>query len=439
MWFLWLISLTSSFEIPLQPVHSPYPGLIRPTSTYQALYQNLSIYELPLQNFVNVPCTQLQYSGTVYLGTPLQAFSLIFDTGSSWTWVNDINCGENCHSSAVFDRNTSSSFVSANTTVSLGYGTGSGTAEKAWETMALGPNGEGRVRNQTILLMQSSMDFHGMQADGILVSDTQGLGFNELSDGEFTLMDNLKRENVISEAVFAIYMNDVGMMMLDKKEANLSSSISIGGWNLTKYATSEITWVRAYTSIGHWLVRVESVTFGDSLLADSFQPAIVDSGTSLLVAPVLQLWELMGRLASEEEWMDLGGLWAFQCDGVENFPELKFDIEGHIFSIPASMYLHHVSNLCILLMSEMQGFDLWILGTVFLRAYYTIFHMDYHEIGFATSINYPPKSESEGIFSVILLGIGILIVAILVVLAGICCCRAKTKKNDSNEGEYRQF
>ena len=161
-----LLIPASSFEVQIQPVAHPY-------RRFREAFKYLSAFQTPpellLENFQNVRATQLQYRGTLFFGSPPQGFELIFDTGSSWTWVNDVSCGPLCHSAKSFNRSESTTFEKNGTMVSLRYGTGAGEAEMATETLALFSDGSGQVTKQTILLMKRNSGFTGMQADGILV------------------------------------------------------------------------------------------------------------------------------------------------------------------------------------------------------------------------------------------------------------------------------
>lgn len=392
MWVFLLPSLVLGLEIPLQPVLSSLRH--QPSAHLRSFQSYNDTYDLSLSNYLNVQSKQLQYSGTLYLGTPLRPFGLIFDTGSAWTWVNDVKCGEKCHAAQFFDRNSSSSYQSAGSVVHLAYGTGSGKAERGWETVALGPDGQGLVQKQGILLMQESRDFTGMQADGILVRPIQGLGFNSLSDGEPTLIDNLKSTKAISSAVFAIYLSDVDLMF--QRISPYDSVITMGGWD-EKYAQSDFTWVRVFSSIGHWIVRLDSVSLGSSSLSQHFQPAIVDSGTSLLIAPSAQYLGLLKQICEGQTCVSLGFLVGVYCpEGPTEFPDLVFTIDGKEFSLPASAYLKEMGSTCVILIDELQGMELWILGMVFMRAYYTVFDMEKPQIGFALSVNMPEVSSSIG-------------------------------------------
>ena len=300
-----------------------------------------------------------------------------------------------CHSAASFDRNSSSTYRSAGTFVHLGYGTGGGLAERGWDTVALSGTGEVSVKSQGILLMQGSRDFEGMQADGLLVRYRQGLGFSTLSDGEPTLVDNLKTQGAISKAVFAIYLNDIDIP--SQGNSPLESVISIGGWDLAKYAQTEFTWVPVYASVGHWVVRLDGVSLGSDTISQHAQLAIVDSGTSLLIVPSNQYAHILQQICLKQNCANLGFLSGIYCpNGSSGFPDLIFLIDGHEFTIPSTLYLKEMGTTCVIMIDEMQGMELWILGMVFMRGYYTVFDMEKPQIGFARSINVLVESSSIG-------------------------------------------
>ena len=338
--------------------------------------------------------------------------------------MNDVKCGNKCHSGQMFDRNSSSSYESAGTNVSLSYGIGGGRAERGRETVALGPEGQGLVEKQGILLMQESRDFSGMQADGILVRCIQGLGFSQLSDNEPTIIDNLKTVNAIARSVFAIYLSDVDMTY--QRTSPYESVITIGGWN-RKYAHTDFTWVRVFPTIGHWIVRLDSVALGSSSLSTRFQPAIVDSGTSLLIAPSVQYMGLLNAICKEHTCVNLGFLAGVLCpNGPTEFPDLVFTIDGKEFTLPGTAYLARMGSTCVILIDEMQGMELWILGMVFMRTYYTVFDMEKPQIGFAWSVNMPEQSSSMGVvllFTLVCGGIGLFL--------GVYFCLIRSRKRDA--------
>lgn len=104
----------------------------------QNRYKQLVAYDIdgtvPLTN--QMDCS---YYGEILLGTPPQAFNVIFDTGSSDTWIMGKNCtSESCKRHAKFDSSASSSYKKNGTAFSVVYGTGQVAGIIATDTMQIG-------------------------------------------------------------------------------------------------------------------------------------------------------------------------------------------------------------------------------------------------------------------------------------------------------------
>lgn len=75
-----------------------------------------------LLNYYNV-----QYYGTLYVGSQQTEMQLIFDTGSSWLWLPSKECGNDCpQKSSLFDNNQSLTYKKVSSAPTLvAYGGGS--------------------------------------------------------------------------------------------------------------------------------------------------------------------------------------------------------------------------------------------------------------------------------------------------------------------------
>jgi len=122
-----------------------------------------------LENRSDVRVRQQQYRGVVYLGTPPIPFTLIFDTGSSWIWVNHIDCRRNCHPSyTAFDPAKSLTYETTNQQVALSHHFGQARGSLGWDDVSLLP-GIGCVQDQALLTLHESKGFEAVESDGILV------------------------------------------------------------------------------------------------------------------------------------------------------------------------------------------------------------------------------------------------------------------------------
>lgn len=79
-------------------------------------------------------------------------------------------------------------------------------------------------------------------SDGVI-----GLGFNELSSGYLTVIETLKLQGLINEAIFSIYLSDNL-----NEDGSLSSNIMIGGYNLEKYTVNNtMTYINTVQNGGY--------------------------------------------------------------------------------------------------------------------------------------------------------------------------------------------
>ena len=169
-------------KVPLEPTgkYEFKPDQLTPLGN-DTLFTMAYNTTLPLKNLSNVESIQMQYRGTVYVGTPPQAFNLIFDTGSSvlynqWLWVPSYECMNICHNiSHYFYPNVSSTLRLDGQSRSLKvvyiqYGKGEAQGIIGWDRVSVSDINTFYVEEQTFILVNNDTDFSGMEADGIFVS-----------------------------------------------------------------------------------------------------------------------------------------------------------------------------------------------------------------------------------------------------------------------------
>lgn len=98
-------------------------------------------------------------------------------------------------------------------------------------------------------------------------------------------LDVLYDQGSIDEKVFSL---SIGF----SDRVNSDSIVTIGGYDLDQFATSELTWHSLVPYSRHWDINLTGITFGDQELTNTPASITVDSGSSLMVVPFDILREL---------------------------------------------------------------------------------------------------------------------------------------------------
>jgi hypothetical protein len=114
----------------------------------------------------------MQYYGQLQVGTPPQAFEVVFDTGSSWLWVPDMTC-ETCNANHTFNPALSSTYATEKKYSHQQYGKGEVSGFISTDDVLIG-NPPLRAAGQPFILVNESADNEGFKADGILVKQYVG-------------------------------------------------------------------------------------------------------------------------------------------------------------------------------------------------------------------------------------------------------------------------
>ncbi|CDW90538.1 eukaryotic aspartyl protease family protein [Stylonychia lemnae] len=341
------------------------------------------IIEIDLLDYFDV-----QIFSTIYVGSQRQPFNLIFDTGSAviqphilinqqWIWVNSQGCYQ-CPTLNRFLYQNSKTYKNfKDNIVEVTYGTGSMKGYKGSDTICL--TKDKCAENVSFLRAQQTTGLMGLKADGILgLSPT-----NQGSDAEM-LLDELFDQGMIHNRLFSLFL----------VSGNGESKITIGNYDLQKFARSEISW-HPLSSLNYWTLTLKSAYFGDEKLKPTVKNIIVDSGTSFLLVPTEDYLEIKQKFwdkdfSCKNEYM-YNNLFTCQCSDEQyetDFKDIKVQIEGVQYVISKQNYIIKIGNSCIFKIMSLDFGSyarFWILGITFFHNYYTVFDIDNKRIGFAES------------------------------------------------------
>ncbi|XP_039646933.1 nothepsin [Perca fluviatilis] len=332
-----------------------------------------------LYNFMDA-----QYYGEISLGTPVQNFSVIFDTGSSDLWVPSTYCvSQACGKTQRSSRVDSTSFHHDGRVFGIHYGSGHLMGVMVRETLKVG--------NMSILnqefgesVYEPGSAFVMAKFDGIL-----GMAYPSLAEivGN-PVFDNMLAQRTVDEPVFSFFLSR------KTSRSNPEGELLIGGIDKLLYS-GPINWLPV-TAKGYWQIKMDSVAVqGVSSFCPRGCQAIVDTGTSLIAGPttdILKLQQLIGATPSNiDEYL-------IDCARLSSLPHVTFVLGGIQYTLTAEQYVRkEMLGNRVFCFSGFQAVDifsadgpLWILGDVFLTEFYSIFDRGQDRVGFA-SARHPTK------------------------------------------------
>jgi len=335
-----------------------------------------------------------QYYGLVQVGTPPQEFRVVFDSGSGEMILPSAKCDDSaCTAARRFESTKSSSAKQ------IGW---ADDPEKAIEddgdrdTKALnllGSDVSGEFMRDNVCVGAGKVQLCGV-SDFVTLTEETDEPFGHLSfDGVLGLAPsspdapqfNVLRAVLASHGA-AVHSNMVAVHL--GSTGSKEGEILFGGYRKELFE-SEPVWA-PLTSNNSWQVAVEDITVGGKslgLCSKGGCHAVVDTGSSLVMAPGSMLLKMMNQLGVKDD-----------CEG--SYPSIGFVVKGKNMELDASDYLENGEDGCRLLLGSMSGAAVksgsgfgdsaqsdgapaLVLGLPFLRRHHAVLDLDRSQIGFA--------------------------------------------------------
>jgi cathepsin D len=186
----------------------------------------------------------------------------------------------------------------------------------------------------------------------------------------------------LSSPIFSLYFNS------DPTDTNAGELI-LGGTDSSKYS-GQINYTPVTTQ-NYWQITVDSISFAGQVLCTSC-PAIVDTGTSLIVGPsgmIDTIYEDL-QISQEGDYLD--------CESLSSYGNLVITINGVPYTYDPKHYTVPGQEGCLPGFlgegnisggnsGEGEGTPFWILGDVFIRPLYSVFDFGNNQVGFAMNSN----------------------------------------------------
>ncbi|XGW22851.1 hypothetical protein V3C99_005238 [Haemonchus contortus] len=179
---------------------------------------------------------------------------------------------------------------------------------------------------------------------------------------------------VCPEAVFAFYLNR------DLYNNVVGGELTLCGIDPTHYQ-GPIAW-EYLISETYWQILLGGIKINGQQIINGPVTAIVDSGTSLIAGPPALVQEI-------QQIIGAGQSGAIDCSTISSLPSIYFSIGGAQLEMSAQSYVNkYTDGTCtsgFQEFPELAASNSWILGDVFIGAFYSIFDHGNRRVGFAVS------------------------------------------------------
>ncbi|KAJ3154104.1 hypothetical protein HDU86_005029 [Geranomyces michiganensis] len=293
------------------------------------------------------------FHGPITIGG--QMMEMLFDTGSSDTWVCDASA-PSLPSAHKYDRKKSKTFKNIGGDFSIQYGSGSASGKTASEEITIAGV---TVKGQTFATITAGTEFGGDYFDGIF-----GMGFPSISNMKTrSWIENAMLQKTVTSTVFGFYHNENG-----------GSELVVSGYN-PNHINGNIAWIPLSGTPSYWLVEVLDIRRnGATINPTRFggkTNAAVDTGTSLIHGPSADITKLNNLIGAKV----VNGRWTIPCDKRNAKDKVEFSLRGTTLSFTANEYIIKNSDQdCISTFAPID-MDMWIMGLTALRKYYSIYDM----------------------------------------------------------------
>ncbi|XP_016954721.1 uncharacterized protein LOC108027684 [Drosophila biarmipes] len=297
-----------------------------------------------------------------------QPFTMQFDTGSADIWVPSSHCNfciKKC-GTKFFKESKSKTFRTNHTPFSITYGSGSVKGIVASDEVGFG---DLKIQNQGIGLVNIS--------DSCSVFDgIAGFAFQELSmTDSVPVFQQMIDQQLVEQPIFSFHM---------KSGSSDGGSMILGGSNSSLYY-GPLTYTNV-TEAKYWTFKMDFIEVHgkNSRRCESGCKAIMDTGTSLIVGPVMDVLYLNKAIGAEHN--DTYDLYLVDCATIPQLPIIVFGIAGKEFFVKPQTYVIVYQDFCFSGFMDMRGLDHWIIGDVFLRENYVEFDWARKRLGIAPAV-----------------------------------------------------
>jgi len=202
-----------------------------------------------------------------------------------------------------------------------------------------------------------------------------GLGYDTISVlGVVPPFYSLVNQKLIDEPVFGFY--------LAQADGSTGGQMTLGGVDSNHYE-GELEWHDVRRK-GYWEIDLNKIRLGDEEVDFDGSGAVIDTGSSLIVLQTALAEMINKQIGAKKNY---AGQYTIECDAVASLPDFSFFFGKKEYKLSGSDYVLNAGGSCI---SGFMGMDfpeslgdLWIVGDVFLRKFYSVYDLGNDRVGFA--------------------------------------------------------
>ncbi|XP_071476471.1 cathepsin D-like [Diadema antillarum] len=267
----------------------------------------------------------IQYYGSISIGTPPQMFNIVFDTGSSDLWVPSSSFSQESgwiRRHHTYNSSKSSTYVANGTKWSVSYIICYCEGFVSQDTVAIaGMTLKKQFFGETTSM--ACLPFLNARYDGIL-----GLGYpNSAEVSKMPVFDNLVKHGLIHDPVFSFYF-------ARNPSDHPGGEVVFGGADPLRY-TGDFNYINVSLQ-GQWQINVDSVTLGSSKFSAHYQAA-VDTGCSTVGVPSPLIDGFVEKLGAIETQY---GEYVIPCSNIDALPDLTFTLNGMAYVLTGRDYVN---------------------------------------------------------------------------------------------------
>ncbi|OKL58608.1 hypothetical protein UA08_06098 [Talaromyces atroroseus] len=416
-----LLSLASSIDASHHPQTLKLEGRHAKRTRTSRLHMRASnqshVVDVPLTDWI--ANTDLQWYSTIEVGTPPQKFTVMFDTGSTALVLPATGC-TTCGNHTLFDAAQSTSFSSSpGEDVVRDFSTGatsmpiadSEEANCTIVTDVVTLDGLTSAEQMFALCSQYPEAFADVPMDGIL---GMGISSQLADDAMVSSFWNWYSSGLLPEPVFSFYL------IPGSAEG---AELTLGGIDHSKY-TGELTYINLNQDLSAlseafvvdlvtlYINDEEALVTGNSSTSLCGQPApfkaglaALDTGTAFLQTPdKISAEDIYAQISPLITQIDPAGAWGAPCAVLDAVaPKLTFVISSgemdYYLTVPREFFnlgeypgqpgiCQAVFNNPVESMEDPtgEGRPVWILGSPFLKPYYTVWDGLNLKVGFGQAV-----------------------------------------------------